>query len=60
MPIGTTKIVKEIPALYHQKNTIVPDRPNVTYYARVSTESEEQEDSYERQKAYFEEKTTNF
>ena len=56
MPIGTTKIVKEIPALYHQKNTIVPDRPNVTYYARVSTESEEQEDSYERQKAYFEEK----
>lgn len=55
MPIAN-RIVKEIPALYKQNITIVNNRDNVTYYARVSTESEEQEDSYERQKAHFEER----
>lgn len=55
MPIGN-RIVKEIPALYKQNITVVNNRDNVTYYARVSTESEEQEDSYERQKAHFEER----
>lgn len=55
MPIAN-RIVKEIPALYTKNTTVVNNRDNVTYYARVSTENEEQEDSYERQKAHFEER----
>ena len=35
---------------------VISKKENVTYYARVSTENEEQEDSYERQKEHFEQK----
>ncbi len=49
------RIVQERPVLFRPNMTAVTAKENVTYYARVSTESEEQEDSYERQKAHFEE-----
>ncbi|MCM1532846.1 MAG: recombinase family protein [Ruminococcus flavefaciens] len=56
MPIAATKIIREIPAICHKNATVISKRDNVTYYARVSTENPEQEDSYERQRAYFEAK----
>lgn len=55
MPIAK-RVVKEIPALNRHNITVISKRENVTYYARVSTENEEQEDSYERQKEHFEQK----
>ena len=55
MPIAK-RIVKEIPIRQHKDLTIISKKENVTYYARVSTENEEQEDSYERQKEHFENK----
>ncbi|MBD5099833.1 MAG: recombinase family protein [Clostridiales bacterium] len=55
MPIAK-RVVKEIPALNRQNVAVISKKENVTYYARVSTENEEQEDSYERQKEHFEQK----
>ena len=49
------KIVQEIPILYRANMTSITEKENVTYYARVSTDLDEQEDSYELQKEYFEE-----
>lgn len=51
------RIVQERPVIYRPTNTASGiHKENVTYYARVSTQNDEQEDSYERQKAHFEEK----
>ncbi len=51
------RIVQERPVIYRPTNTASGMyKENVTYYARVSTQNDEQEDSYERQKAHFEEK----
>ena len=51
------RIVQERPIIYRPTNTASGiHKENVTYYARVSTQNDEQEDSYERQKAHFEEK----
>ena len=49
------KVVQEIPILYRANMTSITEKENVTYYARVSTDLDEQEDSYELQKEYFEE-----
>ncbi len=49
-----TRVVKEIPALYKPNMQEISDKENVTYYARVSTDMDEQEESYERQRDYFE------
>lgn len=49
------KIVQEIPILYRANMISITEKENVTYYARVSTDLDEQEDSYELQKEYFEE-----
>lgn len=51
----TKRIVKEIPALYRPNMTEITNKENVTYYARVSTDHDEQEESYERQKSHFQE-----
>ena len=50
------RIVVERPAIYRPNMTAVTALENVTYYARVSTASNEQEESYERQKEHFEAK----
>ena len=50
------RIVVERPAIYRPNMTAVTALENVTYYARVSTDSNEQEESYERQKEHFEAK----
>lgn len=50
------RIVVERPVLYRPNMTEVTGKENVTYYARVSTDSNEQEESYERQKEHFEAK----
>lgn len=50
------RIVVERPAIYRPNMTAVTALENVTYYARVSTDSDEQEESYERQKEHFEAK----
>ena len=55
MPIAK-RVVREIPAINRQNITVISKKENVTYYARVSTENEEQEDSYKRQKEHFEQK----
>ena len=49
-------VVQERPVLYRPNMTAVTAKEKVTYYARVSTENDEQEDSYERQREHFEEK----
>lgn len=49
------RVVKEIPALFRPNMSDITTKENVTYYARVSTDFDEQEESYERQKAHFEE-----
>ena len=49
-----TRVVREIPALYRPNMQEITSKENVTYYARVSTDMEEQEDSYENQRDYFE------
>ncbi|MDD3383687.1 MAG: recombinase family protein [Bacilli bacterium] len=49
------RVVKEIPTLFRANMTEVITKENVTYYVRVSTDFDEQEESYERQKAHFEE-----
>lgn len=46
--------VQERPVIFRPNMTAVSSKENVTYYARVSTQNEEQEDSYERQKEHFE------
>jgi len=43
-----------IPALFRPNMTEITSKENVTYYARVSTDFDEQEESYERQKKHFE------
>ncbi len=50
------RVVQERPVLYRPNMTAVTAKEKVTYYARVSTENDEQEDSYERQREHFEEK----
>ena len=50
------RVVQERPVLFRPNMTAVTAKEKVTYYARVSTENDEQEDSYERQKEHFEEK----
>ena len=50
------RVVQERPVLYRPNMTAVTAKEKVTYYARVSTENDEQEDSYERQRQHFEEK----
>lgn len=55
MAIGN-RIVQERPVIYRPNMTVISNKENVTYYARVSTQNEEQEDSYERQKEHFESK----
>lgn len=51
------RIVQERPVIYRPTSSVGSVyKENVTYYARVSTQNDEQEDSYERQKAHFEEK----
>ena len=51
------RIVQERPVIYRPTKTASGiHKENVTYYARVRTENDEQEDSYERHKAHFEEK----
>lgn len=50
------RVVQERPVLYRPNITAVTAKEKVTYYARVSTENDEQEDSYERQREHFEEK----
>lgn len=50
------RVVIERPVLYRPNKTAVSEKENVTYYARVSTDSDEQEESYERQKEHFESK----
>lgn len=50
------RVVIERPVLYRPNKTAVTAKENVTYYARVSTDSDEQEESYERQKEHFETK----
>ena len=47
------RVVKEIPILYKPNMTVITNKEKVTYYARVSTENEEQEDSFERQRDHF-------
>ena len=49
-----TRVVREIPALYRPNMQEITSKENVTYYARVSTDMEEQEESYENQRDYFE------
>lgn len=48
------RIVTEIPVLYRGNLTEIAEKENVTYYARVSTDFDEQEDSFERQRDHFE------
>lgn len=48
------RVVREIPALYRGNMSKVTEKENVTYYARVSTDHDEQEESYERQRSHFE------
>lgn len=55
MAIGN-RIVQERPVIYRPNMTVISNKENVTYYARVSTQNEGQEDSYERQKEHFESK----
>lgn len=50
------RVVQERPVLYRPNMTAVTAKEKVTYYARVSTENDEQEDSYERQREHFEKK----
>lgn len=47
--------VVEIPVTIRRNKTEIAKKENVTFYARVSTDHDEQEESYERQKAHFEE-----
>lgn len=47
------RVVREIPVKKSQKSTVETNKLNVTYYARVSTDYVDQEDSYERQKEHF-------
>lgn len=55
MPIAP-RIVKEIPTYKSYSSAVESHKQNVTYYARVSTDNIEQEDSYERQKEHFTQK----
>lgn len=50
------RVVREIPVMIRGNFTPVVKKLNVTYYARVSTENPEQEDSYERQKEHYTQK----
>ena len=50
------RVVQERPVLYRPNMIAVTAKEKVTYYARVSTENDEQEDSYERQREHFEKK----
>lgn len=47
------RIVQEIPVLYRPNMQVVTKKEVVCGYARVSTDSEEQEDSFERQVEHF-------
>ena len=47
------RVVREIPVKKSKKSTVETNKLNVTYYARVSTDYVDQEDSYERQKEHF-------
>ncbi len=48
------RIVTEIPATLRANLSEMIQKENVTYYARVSTDMNEQEESYEKQRKYFE------
>lgn len=47
------RIVQEIPVLYRPNMQVITKKERVCGYARVSTDSEEQEDSFERQVEHF-------
>lgn len=47
------RVVQEIPVLYRPNMQVVTKKEVVCGYARVSTDNEEQEDSFERQVEHF-------
>ena len=47
------RVVQEIPILYRPNMQVITTKEKVCAYARVSTENEEQEDSFENQCKYF-------
>ena len=51
-----TVVVQPADPTKDKKNKLIQKKLRVAYYARVSTDSDEQKTSFETQKAYYEEK----